>query len=395
MFPKISDLLNYLLGTHLDLPFQTYGTFLAFAAIVVGFVLKSELKRKETEGLLPQRIRKKNPHRNASWFEIIPVTLLTSFIGWKFFGILFSYRQFAENPQKFLLSAEGSTIAFFTIASVSILYQIIVRNRNKNKPEEDLEEIIHPYQHTWNIMIVGLVFAILGSKIFDIFDNFSSFLKNPVHSLLSFSGLTFYGGFIVTVIALLLYMKVIKLDWKHVIDATAPVIMIGYAIGRLGCHFSGDGCWGIVNTLAQPQWLAWLPDWLWASNYPHNVINHGVPIPGCGGAHCMVLDKPVFPTSLYESFISFFSFGILWLSRKRIKAPVVLFGLFMVLNGIERFSIEKIRINNKYNIIGLQLSQAEIISAFLILIGIVVMIYFTKRHHNSSKPSNTHPSTTE
>jgi len=67
----------------------------------------------------------------------------------------------------------------------------------------------------------------------------------------------------------------------------------------------------------------------------------------------------------------------------------------MVLNGIERFSIEKIRINNKYNIIGLQLSQAEIISAFLILIGIVVMIYFTKRHHNSSKPSNTHPSTTE
>ena len=382
MFPKISDLLNYLLGTHLDLPFQTYGTFLALAAIVVGFVLKSELKRKETEGLLPARIRKKNPHRNASWFEIIPVTLLTSFIGWKFFGILFSYRQFAENPQKFLLSAEGSTIAFFTIASVSILYQIIVRNRNKNKPEEDLDEIIHPYQHTWNIMIVGLVFAILGSKIFDIFDNFGSFLKNPVHSLLSFSGLTFYGGFIVTVIALLLYMKVIKLDWKYVIDATAPVIMIGYAIGRLGCHFSGDGCWGIVNTLAQPQWLAWLPDWLWASYYPHNVINHGVPIPGCGGAHCMVLDKPVFPTSLYESIISFFSFGILWLTRKRIKAPVVLFGLFMVLNGIERFSIEKIRINNKYNMLRLQLSQAEIISAFLILIGIVVMIYFTKRHHN-------------
>jgi prolipoprotein diacylglyceryltransferase len=67
----------------------------------------------------------------------------------------------------------------------------------------------------------------------------------------------------------------------------------------------------------------------------------------------------------------------------------------MVLNGIERFSIEKIRINNKYDFIGLQISQAEIISAFLILIGIVVMIYFTKRHHNFSKPSNTLPSTTE
>jgi len=390
MFPKISDLINYLLGTHIDLPFQTYGTFLAFAAIVVGFVLKSELKRKEAEGLLPARTRYINPYKNKSWLEIIPVTLLSSVIGWKFFGILFSYRLFAENPQKFLLSAEGSTIAFIIIASISILYQIYVRKRNSNKPQENLEEVVHPYQHTWNILIVGLVFAIIGSKLFDIFDNFGSFLKNPVHSLLSFSGLTFYGGFIVTVIALLLYMKVIKLDWKYVIDATAPVIMIGYAIGRLGCHFSGDGCWGIVNTIVQPQWLAWLPDWLWASYYPHNVINHGIPIAGCGGAHCMVLDKPVFPTSLYESIISFLSFGILWLSRKRIKAPVVLFGLFMVLNGIERFSIEKIRINHKYDIGGFLLSQAEIISALLILIGIVVMIYFTKRHykHQNTQPSN-------
>ena len=380
MFPKISDLFNYLLGTHIELPFQTYGALLALAAIVVGFVLKSELKRKEKEGLLPARISKQNPQKNASWFEIIPVTLLTSFIGWKFFGILFSYRLFVENPQKFLLSTKGSISALIIIASISIFYQIFLRNRNKKKPQEELEELIHPYQHTWNILIVGLVFAILGSKLFDIFDNFGSFLKNPLHSLLSFSGLTFYGGFIVTVIALLIYMKVIKLNWKYVIDATAPAIMIGYAIGRLGCHFSGDGCWGIVNTLAQPQWLAWLPDWLWASYYPHNVINHGIPIAGCGGAHCMVLDKPVFPTSLYESIISFFSFGILWLSRKRIKAPVALFGLFMVLNGIERFSIEKIRINNKYDIWGMQLSQAEIISAFLILIGIIVMIYYSKRY---------------
>jgi len=384
MFPKISDLFNFLLGTHINLPFQTYGTFLALAAIVAGFVLKSELKRKEKEGLLPARTRKKNPQKNTSWLGIIPVSLFTAVIGWKFFGILLSYRQFAENPQKYLVSGEGSSIAFIIIVSISILYQVFVRIRNNKKPEENREEVIHPYQHTWSIIIIGLVFAMLGSKLFDIIDNFSSFLKNPVHILFSFSGLTFYGGFIVTVIALLLYMKVIKLDWKHVIDSTAPAIMIGYAIGRLGCHFSGDGCWGIVNTLAQPQWLAWLPDWLWASYYPHNVINHGVPISGCGGAHCMILDKPVFPTSLYESFISFISFGILWLSRKRIKAPVVLFGLFMVLNGVERFFIEKIRINNKYDILGIHFSQAELISSILILIGILVIIYYTSRYRNQN-----------
>ncbi|MBK7031356.1 MAG: hypothetical protein IPH45_20130 [Bacteroidales bacterium] len=47
MFPKISDLFNYLLGTHIDLPVQTYGFFLALAFVVAGFILFAELERKE------------------------------------------------------------------------------------------------------------------------------------------------------------------------------------------------------------------------------------------------------------------------------------------------------------------------------------------------------------
>jgi len=390
VFPKISDLINYIFGSHIELPFQTYGFFLSVAAIVVGFVLRSELKRKEREGLLLARTRQYNPDKPDHWVVIILSVILTSVFAWKFFGIVLQYSLFAANPQKFLVSGTGSIPAMLLTAGFSIAYHLYRQNKFKHSTKKIQEETIHPYQNTWNILIVGLVFAIIGSKIFDIIDNFSSFLKNPIHNLLSFSGLTFYGGFIVTVIALLLYMKVIKLNWKYVIDSTAPVIMIGYAIGRLGCHFSGDGCWGVVNTITQPQWLAWLPDWLWASSYPHNVINQGVYIPGCAGQHCMVLDKPVFPTSLYESIISFISFGILWFMRKRIPAPVVLFGLFMVLNGIERFIIEKIRINHKYDILGLHLTQAEIISAFLIVTGITVMIFFTRRYKNEkSNPEMT------
>jgi len=358
---------------------------MAMAAVAAGFVLRSELKRKENEGLLPARTRFVHSNKPDRWIEIVPAVILSSVFAWKFFGIIFHYQHFAENPQKFLVSGQGSHIAMAVTALVGIAYHLFKRSTFKNAPDEIQEEIIHPYHNTWNIMVVGLIFAIIGSKIFDIFDNFGSFLKNPLHSILSFSGLTFYGGFIITVIALLLYMKFIKLDWEHVIDSTAPVIMIGYAVGRLGCHFSGDGCWGIVNTLSQPQWLTWIPDWLWAFNYPHNVINHGVIIPGCSGPHCMVLDKPVFPTSLYESIISFFSFCVLWNMRKRIHAPVVLFGLFLVLNGAERFFIEKIRINHKYEILGIHLTQAEIISFCLVIVGIVVMIYFTKQ----SNPTGT------
>lgn len=380
MFPKLSDLINHLLGSQIDLPIQTYGFFLTLGFVVGGFVLQSELKRKEREGLLSKRILEVHPNKTASWFGIIPGIILSSVIGWKLFGIIIHYRDFAANPQQFIFSGKGSLSALLIIAVVSLLYHLYSWQRAKKSADEVTEEIIRPHQNTWNLMIVAIVAAIIGSKLFDVIDNFSLFLNNPIRSLLSFSGLTFYGGFIVTVIVLMQYVKVVKLDWRHVIDCSAPVIMIGYAIGRLGCHFSGDGCWGIVNTLSQPEWLTWIPDWLWASDYPHNVANQGIQITDCHGQHCKVLGEPVFPTSLYESIISFLSFGVLWIMRTRIKAPVVLFGLFMVLNGFERFFIEKIRINNKYNILGVQLTQAEIISAFLIIIGIAVMVYFTKRY---------------
>ena len=380
MFPKFSDLINNLLGTQIDLPIQTYGFFLAFAFLVGGIVLWSELKRKEKEGLLPARTRIIHPNKPPGWLQIIPGIVLSSLIGWKFFGIIFQYHEFASNPQQYILSGKGSYTAMLIIAAVSLSFHLYSLYKSKKLDDEIQEEIIHPYQNTWSLMIVAIVSAIIGSKLFDILDNFGSFLHDPVRSLLSFSGLTFYGGFIVTVIALMQYVKVVKLNWKHVIDCSAPVIMIGYAVGRLGCQFSGDGCWGIVNTLAQPHWLGWLPGWLWAFDFPHNVANSGVPIPGCFGPHCMILQNPVFPTSLYESIISFVSFGILWTMRKRIKAPVVLFGLFMILNGTERFFIEQIRVNNRYNLLGMQVTQAEIISSFLILIGIAVMIYFSKRY---------------
>jgi prolipoprotein diacylglyceryl transferase len=387
MFPKFSDLLNHLFGSHIDLPVQTYGFFLTLGFVVGGIVLWSELKRKEKEGLLEPRIILNHSNKTATWLEIIPAIILSSIIGWKFFGIIIQYREFTLNPQQYIFSGKGSVAALIIIAIVSLTYHLYKRFSARRTADEITEEIIHPHQNTWNLLVIAIISALIGSKVFDILDNFNSFLSHPARSLLSFNGLAFYGGFIVTVIVLMWYVKIIKLDWRHVIDSTAPVIMIGYAVGRLGCHFSGDGCWGIVNTLTQPHWLAWVPDWLWASDYPHNVANQGVAIPGCHGPNCRVLVEPVFPTSLYESIISFVSFGFLWIMRKKIKAPVVLFGLFMILNGTERFFIEKIRVNHKYNFLGMHLTQAEIISAFLILIGIGVMIYFSKRYKNKISTS--------
>jgi prolipoprotein diacylglyceryltransferase len=108
-----------------------------------------------------------------------------------------------------------------------------------------------------------------------------------------------------------------------------------------------------------------------AYDYPHNVINEGIPIESCHGSHCHILETPVFPTSLYEFSICALFFVGLWFSRKRIKIAGLLFGIYLVLNGVERYIIEGIRVNIQYDVAG-GLTQARIIAICLILGGIAL-----------------------
>ena len=148
--------------------------------------------------------------------------------------------------------------------------------------------------------------------------------------------------------------------------------------GRVGCHTSGDGDWGIVNEAPKPDWMSFLPDWTWTFSYPHNVINEGIPIPGCEGSHCSMLDPGVFPTPFYESLMCLGLFLVLWTIRKKMGYPGVLFCVYLIFNGIERFSIEKIRVNAVYQMFGTEITQAEIISVCLVIVGIVGILIFRK-----------------
>lgn len=378
MFPTLSDLINYLFNSHINLPFQTYGFMLAIAFFTGGWVLYGELNRKEQEGMLLARVQRVADTGIGFWTTVLFQGILLVVMVWKLTWILCNYPRFLSNPPEHLFSLEGSIPALLAAAALFLAVRLMRHLRNR-AARGVKEVLVHPAQHTWRIMIVAILSAIAGSKLFDIFDNLEGFLNNPVGSLFSFNGFAFLGGFVVTVVVLILYVGWIKLDWKQVIDCSVPAILIGYAIGRLGCHLSGDGCWGIVNTMQKPIWLSWLPDWLWASNYAHNVISQGIQIPGCSGNHCRALAEPVFPTSLYESMGTFLIFLLLWSLRKRIKRPVMLFALFLVLFGSERFTIELIRVNNRYDFLGIHFTQAEAISLLMILSGLLLLLFYPKR----------------
>lgn len=376
MFPRLSDLIYYLFGVNIPLPIAMFGFMVGMAFMVGYYMFTWEMKRKQTLGIFQTQLKTITTTYEFNYSDLLWNAVFGFFIGFKVYPAITNYGVFVDNPPEFILSANGNFTAGLVGIVLMAAHQYYEYNKTKNKTPETKTVKIDAHEYVLNMIFIGAFTGLLGAKIFHNLENMNEFLANPVDALLSFSGLTMYGGLIVGSICVLYYAHKNNLRMLDVADACAPTLMIGYAIGRMGCQLSGDGDWGIVNTLAKP--FAAMPDWLWSFKYPHNVVGEGVPIAGCNGQYCYELAQGVFPTPVYESIMCFALFGVLWLVRKRIKASGVMFSLYLLLNGVERLAIESIRVNTQYNIMG-GITQAQIIATLLIIIGGIGIFYFNKK----------------
>lgn len=379
MYPTISDLLADLTGIYIPLPIQTFGFFMGLSFLAAYWATGSELKRKEALGLIRVTFKTVVRNKKATTTDFIIQSLVGALIGYKVLDMILNYGELLQDTQGFILSGRGNIMGVFIGAGIAFWMLKSENDKLKGKSEETVTVEVHPYQLMGNILLIAAIAGLLGAKIFHNLENLQDFAVDPIGALLSFSGLTFYGGLIVAAVAVLRYTNKHDIHWKHMIDAAAPALMLAYGIGRIGCQMSGDGDWGIVNLSAKPEWMAALPNWLWQFTYPHNVLGEGIPIAGCEGRYCYELAQPVFPTPLYESLMALSLFGILWAIRKRIHTPALLFCVYLMMNGAERFMIEQIRVNTTYHIFGSYITQAEIISTVLFGTGLVGMLWLLKK----------------
>ena len=405
---------------------NSFGFFVALSFIVSAMVLAHELKRKGKEGLLHPTEELVVVGKPATIGELVMNFLLGFLLGYKILALFVMDSSVTEDPQAFIFSGLGSWPLGLLMGGLFTWLKYYEKNKQKLPKPETRKVRIWPHDRVGEITVLALVFGLIGAKMFDIFENWGDFLETPSDYIFSPAGLTFYGGLICATIAIVLFARKHKIGLRHLADAIAPSLMIAYAIGRIGCQVAGDGDWGIFNSayastpegnitmvdsthfnesvsqnkayfdnfLAQtdlqevphkyfpkPSALSFLPDWLFAYNYPNNVNKSGIPIAGCEEQHCNQLPVAAFPTAFYETVICFILFGILWGLRKRLKPFGALFALYLILNGLERFFIEKIRVNNR--ILGMDITQAEVISLGLILTGVILWIILLQKNRTT------------
>ena len=210
-----------------------------------------------------------------------------------------------------------------------------------------------------DIVFAAAVGGIVGSRIYFLLENFEQFLNDPIGMIFSGGGLVFLGGLLGGFLAVTYVIKKNNLRWGIFADLVAPLLILGYAIGRVGCLLVGDD-YGLPTHLA---WGIEFPNGIPPSTY--RIFQTQYPWVDLSGFTPGVLK--VHPTQIYETLIGLGIFYYLYQKRTSVKVAGSLFFTYLVMAGAERFMIEFLRINQKY-LFGL--SGAQVISLIMISIGL-------------------------
>jgi len=184
--------------------------------------------------------------------------------------------------------------------------------------------------------------AIIGARVFYIlFYNLDYYLESPLSVFrITDGGLSIHGGLVFAFLAAFIYIRIKKVSFLAYADAVAPSILLGQAIGRVGCDVFGK---------------AMQRNYFWGVEYQGTLVH---------------------PVQMYEFVLNYLGFFLLWRFRKHTTYTGQLFFIYIILFSINRGVVEFFRINP--SILG-WFSVSHLLSVFFIA-SVVVLRTFVKNN---------------
>ncbi len=235
----------------------------------------------------------------------------------------------------------------FALTYILVLYRI--KHESYDYSPETIQDVL-----VW--AITGLI---LGGRLgYVFFYNFSYYIHHPLEIILPFefangirfvgiSGMSYHGGAIGVVIALLIFCRRRNLDIWRIADLFCPAVPLGYTFGRIGNFINGE----LFGRITSSPWGMYFP------LDPTRTLRH--------------------PSQLYEAFFEgIILFIVLWTIRKRRPFDGFLLSLYLIGYGLVRFFIEFLREpDSQLGFIFAFLTMGQILCIIMILAGLAVYAY--------------------
>jgi len=206
----------------------------------------------------------------------------------------------------------------------------------------------------FTIAFWSVLFAILGARLVHVLDKLD-YYSHHLGEIPAFweGGLAWYGGLIFGILAMIISARLLKVPLGRFADAGAPSVMLGLAIGRIGCTINGDVAGG-------PTSLPWGIIYSNPDSYP---------------AQWGLLGVKTQPAPVYEIMWCMAVFGVLWWLRGRLKPEGSLFLLMLAIYSVGRFIISWSRFEEVEEPVLGPLHQAHVISIIMLVVAVALLAY--------------------
>ncbi len=204
--------------------------------------------------------------------------------------------------------------------------------------------------------------GILGARLYYVlFYDLKFYLQQPLRILFFWEGgLAFHGGFLLSLLIGIHFTRSRRISLWTFADTATPSIILGQAIGRLGCFLNGC-CYGVETRLP------------WGVNFTHpdsiapsGIIRH--------------------PTQLYQLLLNLAVFSTIWKLRRRERYGGFLFLIYLILYSISRSLVESFRADSLY-LWRSEVRAAHLMGGLIIILSLIGMWYLKKKGGHETRSS--------